>query len=36
MAKQLELGLDTFGDVTATDAGADVDYPQVIRNVIAE
>jgi len=36
MAQQLELGLDTFGDVTEDLSGATVPYPQVIRNVIAE
>ncbi len=36
MTRHLELGLDTFGDVTADDGGTDVAYPQVIRNVIAE
>jgi probable LLM family oxidoreductase len=32
----LEMGLDTFGDVTHDASGAVVAYPQVIRNVIAE
>jgi probable LLM family oxidoreductase len=32
----LEMGLDTFGDVTHDANGAMVPYPQVIRNVIAE
>jgi probable LLM family oxidoreductase len=32
----LEMGLDTFGDVTHDASGATVPYPQVIRNVIAE
>jgi probable LLM family oxidoreductase len=32
----LEMGLDTFGDVTHGADGAPLDYPQVIRNVIAE
>ena len=36
MAQQLELGLDTFGDVTEDLSGVTVPYPQVIRNVIAE
>ncbi|MHA7264230.1 LLM class flavin-dependent oxidoreductase [Arthrobacter sp. TMN-37] len=36
MAKELELGLDTFGDVTADADGNPVAYPQVIRNVIEE
>jgi probable LLM family oxidoreductase len=32
----LELGLDTFGDVSAGPDGAPLPYAQVIRNVIAE
>jgi probable LLM family oxidoreductase len=36
MAQQLELGLDTFGDVTRGSDGNPVPYPQVIRNVIDE
>jgi probable LLM family oxidoreductase len=36
MPQQLELGLDTFGDVTRTAAGDPVPYPQVIRDVIEE
>jgi probable LLM family oxidoreductase len=36
MAQQLELGLDTFGDVTRGTDGEPVSYAQVIRNVIAE
>jgi probable LLM family oxidoreductase len=36
MAQQLELGLDTFGDVTRSSDGNPVPYPQVIRNVIDE
>jgi len=36
MAQHLELGLDTFGDVTAGPDGALLPYAQVIRNVIAE
>jgi probable LLM family oxidoreductase len=36
MAQQLELGLDTFGDVTRGADGELVSYPQVIRDVIAE
>lgn len=36
MAEQLELGLDTFGDVTMDAAGALLPHPQVIRNVIDE
>lgn len=33
---ELELGLDTFGDVTVDDAGRLVPQPQVIRDVVAE
>jgi probable LLM family oxidoreductase len=36
MSQQLELGLDTFGDVTRGADGEKVSYPQVIRNVIEE
>ena len=36
MAQQLELGLDTFGDVTRGPGGEPTSYPQVIRDVIAE
>jgi probable LLM family oxidoreductase len=36
MAQTLELGLDTFGDVTRGSDGSPVSYPQVIRNVIEE
>jgi probable LLM family oxidoreductase len=36
MAQKLELGLDTFGDVTRGADGELVSYPQVIRDVIAE
>jgi probable LLM family oxidoreductase len=36
MAQQLELGLDTFGDVTRGTDGNAVPYPQVIRDVIDE
>jgi probable LLM family oxidoreductase len=36
MAQHLELGLDTFGDVTRGVDGEPVSYPQVIRNVIEE
>lgn len=36
MARHLELGLDTFGDVTRGSDGKLVPYPQVIRNVIEE
>lgn len=33
---KLELGLDTFGDVTVADDGAVLPQPQVIRNVVDE
>ncbi|RJT95317.1 LLM class flavin-dependent oxidoreductase [Arthrobacter frigidicola] len=36
MAKELELGLDTFGDVTSDADGTPVPYHQVIRDVIEE
>jgi probable LLM family oxidoreductase len=36
MTQQLDLGLDTFGDVTRGVDGDPVPYPQVIRNVIEE
>jgi len=36
MAQPIELGLDTFGDVTIEADGSPTPYPQVIRNVIAE
>lgn len=36
MAHKLELGLDTFGDVTAGADGALLSHAQVIRNVIDE
>ena len=36
MNTQLELGLDTFGDVTRTADGRAVPHAQVIRDVIAE
>ena len=36
MEHELELGLDTFGDVTLDPAGRPVPHPQVIRNVVAE
>jgi len=36
MAQQLELGLDTFGDVTAGADGTLLSHAQVIRNVIDE
>ncbi|HET6320769.1 MAG TPA: LLM class flavin-dependent oxidoreductase [Hyphomicrobium sp.] len=36
MAQTLELGLDTFGDVTKASDGSLLPHAQVIRNVIAE
>ncbi|MDJ0325073.1 LLM class flavin-dependent oxidoreductase [Cryobacterium sp. PH31-AA6] len=36
MAQKIELGLDTFGDVTFDAAGALLPQPQVLRNVVAE
>ena len=36
MTTQLELGLDTFGDVTAGADGRSVPQPQVIRNVVEQ
>jgi probable LLM family oxidoreductase len=33
---QLELGLDTFGDVTFGDDGAPLAYDQVIRNIVEQ
>jgi probable LLM family oxidoreductase len=36
MTANLELGLDTFGDVTADAAGAPLPYAQVLRNVVEE
>ena len=36
MSTALELGLDTFGDVTAGPDGALVPQPQVIRDVVEE
>jgi hypothetical protein len=35
-ARPLELGLDTFGDVTADAAGRPLAHAQVIRDVVAE
>ena len=32
----IELGIDTFGDVTYDGAGQLLPHPQVIRNVVAE
>lgn len=34
MAQQLTLGLDTFGDVTATDDGTMLTHAQTIRNIV--
>lgn len=34
--KQVELGLDTFGDVTVDDDGKPLPQPRVIRNVVEE
>jgi probable LLM family oxidoreductase len=36
MPRELELGVDTFGDVTADDAGLRLPAAQVIRNVVEE
>ena len=36
MATHLELGLDTFGDVTAAPDGQPLPHAQVIRNVVDE
>jgi probable LLM family oxidoreductase len=36
MVPRLELGLDTFGDVTYDDAGVPLPHHQVMRNVVAE
>src|SRR5215467_9913575 len=36
MTQQLELGLDTFGDITAGPDGKPLPHAQVIRNVIEE
>jgi probable LLM family oxidoreductase len=36
MAQQLELGLDTFGDVTVDEKGDPIAAGQVIRNVVEE
>lgn len=36
MARHLELGLDTFGDVTVDADGARLPYPQVIRNLVEQ
>ncbi len=36
MTQQIELGLDTFGDVTSDAGGAPIPHAQVIRNLIDE
>lgn len=36
MSERLELGIDTFGDVTAQPDGSPTPYAQVIRDVVAE
>ena len=36
MATEVELGLDSFGDVTVDAEGKPLPYPQVIRNVVEE
>ena len=36
MAPHLELGLDTFGDVTAEADGTPVPFARVLRNLVAE
>ena len=36
MPQQLELGLDTFGDVTSDVGGVPLPHAQVVRNVVAE
>lgn len=36
MNRTLELGLDTFGDVTVDSAGVELSHDEVIRNVVAE
>ncbi len=36
MAQEIELGLDTFGDIQAGPAGQPLTHAQVIRNVIEE
>ena len=36
MTPQLELGLDTFGDVTVDAEGNRLPYAQVIRNVVEQ
>ena len=36
MAKNIELGLDTFGDITADAAGKPLPHAEVIRDVVDE
>src|SRR3546814_16437524 len=36
MQKNLEMGLDTFGDVTEDAEGRPLSHPQVLRNVVDE
>jgi probable LLM family oxidoreductase len=36
MAQRLELGLDTFGDVTNDASGSRLPYAQVLRNLVAQ
>jgi probable LLM family oxidoreductase len=36
MARHIELGLDTFGDVTADSAGAPLPHAQVLRNLVEQ
>jgi hypothetical protein len=36
MAQQLELGLDTFGDVTADASGTPLPHAQVLRNLVEQ
>src|SRR3954453_11189656 len=35
-AMTIELGLDTFGDVSVDDDGRPVPYPQVIRDIVEQ
>ncbi|MCU1514343.1 MAG: luciferase [Microbacteriaceae bacterium] len=36
MAQQLELGLDTFGDVTSDESGTPLPHAEVIRNLVEQ
>jgi probable LLM family oxidoreductase len=36
MAQQIELGLDTFGDVTADETGTPLPHGQVLRNLVEQ